>query len=324
MNKKLTAGIVSGVVLAAAIGCIFESKEEQQATVSYTQKQEEKIPQTTEKQNIKPKQIKQKADLYSSTVYDLPLISIVEISKASQPAKKAIDSTLEASQGFYLLKRNNNGKIIAILQNPVQTSNTFNRHDLQFAEISDDGNIIYHTAGYPGIEGETANAVDEKEDKWVFDRSEEPFKPLKHTAFDENGKIKFTEEWNYDSDEPVKYEMKDAQGKVVSILKETFTGDSYYTKDHIFYDNDGNTVMHISASYDGANISKFTYYNTEDKDNNITIMSEYSDDGLKFKEKIYDQNYTLTNTVTTDYDENGRKSVAVWNPEGQKIEDISS
>lgn len=274
------------------------------------------------KEVIQPQEIKKTYDLYSSSAYDLPLFSIVEISKLPNTIKIVVDKLLEASQGFYLLRKDDD-KILIILQNPVNTSNTFSRHDLQFVEIDSDGKLTYHNAGYQGIEGETFNIIEQTNEEWLFDESTEPHKPLKHTVYNEKGKVKFTELWNYDETEPIKYQMKDSHKKVVSILKESQDNDSNLRKEHVFYDNEGNTKMSLTVNYDGANISRVTFYNAHESIDSISVISEY-ENGLKTKELIYNESYELINRIISEYIDGERKKIKVFNNEDILISEISS
>lgn len=269
-----------------------------------------------------PKVVKKTYDLYSSTPYELSLYSIMEISKLPVEVKKAIDSLLESSQGFYLLKFEEN-KVLVILQNPVAVSNTFIRHDLQFAEIFLDGKIVYHNAGYCGFDGESLGIYETNEEDWIFDDSSEVARPLKHTVFNEKGKIKFIESWNYDEKEPIKYQMKNAHKKVISILKESQDNDSNLRKEHVFYDNDGNIKMSLSVNYEGANISRCTFYNSHDSVDSISVFGEYSG-GLKTKELIYNEEYELINTLTAEYEDGVRKTITLFDKDGNEINKISS
>ena len=272
------------------------------------------IPKQTNKEKI--------TDLYSSTPYDIPLFSVVEISKQPLIIQKAIKNILEDSQGFYLLKKEND-KIVILLQNPITHTDTYARHELQFAEVDMQGNIHYRTAGYNGVDGEISNTDESQSDEWEFDESTEPKRPLTHTAYDEHGHIKYIEKWNYNEDEPIKYEMKNADEKVLSVLRETQDNDSNYRKEHVFYDNNGTTKMSLSVNYDGANISRMTFYNSENQLDSMSIISEY-DNGLKTKELIYNNDYELVNTVTSDYSDGERKNIKVFDSKGNEIDKISS
>ena len=321
VNKNSFLWIFLAVVIVATGACMF-----------CLNRSGEKILNSVENQDKKPVQIKSqteqkepeiKSDLYSNTPYNLPLISIVDISKLPPKIKQSVDEILETAQGFYYLKYNDHNKEVdIILQNPVSEGDTYSRHNLEFAHISSDGNITYKRKGYTGEDGETANAVTSDGDFWEFDTSVEPNRPLKHIVYEKKNKIKFEETWNYDEKEPVKYEMKDGKGKTISIMKETVENESNFRKEHIFYDHEGNTEMSVSANYDGAEISRFTYYNA-DKNDGITIISEISD-GTKNKEQIYNKDYELQATVVADYKDGVREDIKLMDKDGKEVEKLSN
>ncbi len=323
MSKKRIALTVLIIVLAALAGAYFfyDKKSPDTAKTEPAAVQKDKTAVSAKQTPVKQVEpepvkfippVKKSYDLYSATPYDLPLYSIMEISSLSDNMKKLIDRILEDAQGFYLLKTNE-GTILIILQNPINSGNTYSRHDLEFVEITPDGNTLYTFGGYAGEENEIANAVSaqnkgkNKTDEWKFDKSTEPYRPVKHIKYDEEGNVKFTEVWNYSSDDNIKYEMKDGDNNVLSILKETLEGDTNYRKEHIFYDREGNVKMSITVNFDGADITRFTYYTPDDS---ISIMSEYTD-GLKTKESVYNKDYQLVNILTAEYENGERTSITL-------------
>lgn len=307
-NKKSTACLL-GMLLIAACGYFCFSDEQEEPEI-VQQKVPEKTdnPRTMIKKAELPKPVKvEKHDLYSTA--DLPLQAIVEISKLPHTSKEIADNILEESQGFYLLKTESNNGFFAILETPINDVKTYPRHNLEFAKVSELGEVNF----------EDLDKISENEsDKWKFDKSETP-RPLKHIIYDEKGKVKFTEIWNYDDNEPVKYELRNSENKPVSILKETLEGDTNYRKEHIFYDENGNTKKKFSINYDGANISRLTYFDSENMEDSITIISEYSGNGVKTKESVYNSNYELVNTIVSDYEDNERKSIQVLDKDGKEI-----
>ena len=180
---------------------------------------EENKPTTESIQNVAKKvsNIEKKCDLYTYSLYDLPLFSIIKIAKLSDFMKTSVDEILKESQGFYFLTNTEKGVLI-ILQNPIKMNDTYSRHDLQFVEILFNGEVLYHTAGYSGADGENLSDYKTDVDKWFYDNSSGVKKPIKHISYDENNKIKFIETWNYEETEPIKYEMVDSMKKTMSVL----------------------------------------------------------------------------------------------------------
>lgn len=315
--KKIVMFFFCVVLILGIVFCFFIEKQVGSKKVEVTSENK-----PTEVHIASPKALEKRYDLYSETPYDLPLMSIYEISKLPLEIKKVIDEVLEISQGFYVLKIFDD-KVLILLQNPVMVNNTYPRHDLQYIEILKNGNKVFHNAGYTGEDGETFVSLESKNGEWYFEKSIEPLRPVKHVMRDEKGKIKFTEYWNYEENEPWKYQMKDEKGKIVSILKEIQETDSNYRREHIFYDNDGNISMSVTINYDGANISRFTYYNSHQSLESISIISEYLD-GLKVKEQIYNQDYKLVNTFVSSYENNERTSIELFDSNGEFQTKISS
>lgn len=322
-NKKFIIGTICGVL---AIGVIYGLyRHTTHKTVQSHAVTQDTAVSLPAKPPLKPvvttpaEEEKIHFDLYSSTPYDMPLYSIMQISQLSPKAKKTVDKIFEEAQGFYFLKYDKSkNKTFVILQNPISKENTYSRHDIEIAEISEDGTNTLHKVGYTGQHGEVTNPQ-ENHDEWTFDESSNP---LKHIAFDDNGDVKFYEIWNYGSNEPVKYEMKDSNGKLISIIKESGEGESNFRREHVFYDNDGKTKMRISVNYDGANISRFTYYDSADDIDSVSIMSEYDENGTKIGEKIYNENYELLNSLKSEYKDGTRTSIHLYNESGKEINKI--
>ena len=324
--KKIVIG-VSGAILVSAAALFFlmdktitEQKQDVSNAIAVAQKKTTQAP--------KPEK---KYDLYSSTPYDLPLSSIVDISKFSPVLKKEIDNLLEMSQGFYYLKKEGVNRAFIILQNSITDNDVYPRHNVEFVEIylNEDNEVVknIYPPSFNGISGETINAIEDansKPDIWKFDKTIEPYRPLKHSAYDENGKLKFTEYWNYSDDSEVKYQIKDRKNKSVSILKETLADNSNLRREHIFYGSDGVVEMSLSANYDGANISRFTYYNSLNADDCVIIISEFDEDGNKNKESIYSSDYQLQKIIKVEYIDGVRKKISVFDNEHKLLDEISS
>ncbi len=318
-NKRIFLGIGLLCAIAGAVG-IFLIEHEPALKPQAEIKTVKKPLSVSAQQPVKKEEVFTKTDLYSNTPYYLPFISISEISKLPPALKKKTDELLENSQGFYYLKINNKtGDTAVILQNPAKINNNYTRHGLQIATISKEGVVTYENIGYSGDEGEIGNAWEKKTDSWEFDTSTEPYRPLKHSTFDKRKKVMYTEIWNYEESEPIKYQMKDSKGKVVSILKEAVDDNANYSREHIFYDENGNIIKSLSANYEGADIKWFTYYDSENPDRNVTIESVY-DNGLKVAEKVYNQEFKLEYDLKAEYTDGERTKITLLNSEGKLLE----
>lgn len=324
--KHLLVGVLGASLVISAVVFTMSNK-----TIEKVSNEEIKVEKTAKKVVSQPKKVEKKYDLYSETPYDLPLFSIVEISKLPSSLKKEIDNLLEQSQGFYYLKKDNENRVFIILQNPITQANTYQRHNLEFVELSlnNDGSInknIYPIS-FAGIDGEINNAIDDansKPDIWKFDKAIEPYRPLKHSFYDEKGKLKFTELWNYSENDNVKYQMKNSKNKLISILKEITDNDTNYRKEHIFYSDDGTVEMSLSANYDGANVSRFTYYNLLNNEDSVIIISEFDENGNKTKESIYSNDYQLLKIIKVELENNVRKEISVYDNEHKLLDKISA
>lgn len=325
-NKRIILIISLLAIIAGLIG-VFLIEREFQSDNSNTR---EAVTKKTD-YNDKPSQKTQKpqtikADLYSDSLYNLPLVSIAELSNITPSVKQKVYEILENSQGCYYLEQNPETKeIFIILLNPAEgTGDKYIRHNLQTAKIDSNGHVTYTNIGYNGQDGEIENAVvQSKTEDWIFDESVEPYRPLKHIVYDKKKKVLYSETWNYDESEPVKYEMKNSENNVISVMKESSTDASQYRQEHIFYNNEGHTVKSLVANYDGADIKWFTYYDAERPAESITIESGY-DNGLKTTEKIYDNEYKLVKTLNANYKDGTRTNLQVFDSEGNEILDFEN
>ncbi len=322
--KRLVVGLSCGVLVLAVSLFFVLDKTAKNLTV------ETKPQKSVTKQAPAVKQ-EPKFDLYSTSLYDMPLVSIMHISKLPIKVKRYVDSVLENAQGFYYLDFNEEDKIVKIfLQNPINEGKIYSRHGLQVLTltINDDGNFTQEITniGYNGEENEIENAVDEnnnKYDVWTFDKSIEPYLPLKHKKYNEKGKILFTEKWNYAPDSEIKYQIKNSKNKTISILKESLEDSINLRREHIFYDEDGKISTSITINFDGANITRFMYYNSQTPQESLVIICEYSD-GVKVGETIYNQNYQPVKVMKMEYNEGVRKTLRMFDANNSEIAKISS
>lgn len=317
MKKKILYGcIVSGLAVIIAGISLFLVKEEQtqipeQTKETKTVKQTPTVKQETVQEKNTEIQEKSSFNPNKYSQYEIPLISINEISKLSEKSKTALENLMEKSQGAYFIKYNPEKKdTVLLLQNLNLKENKYLRHNLQYVHISDNGEVKIFEAGYSGEDGEISNAVNQTDDVWEFDESIEPPRPLKHVAFDDNGKISFMEYWNYSDDNEIKYEMKDKKGKTISVLKELQNDENNFRREHVFYDDKGKTSVSISESYVGADLKHFSFY--DETADSIIIESEFKD-GIKTEEKIYNKNFEQVKTVKPEYKDGELKSIQVLN-----------
>ena len=326
VEKKIVVGI-SFAVLATALTfiCQLNFKKDIEETKPV---QIQKIQQKTIPTPVKPP--KNIADMYNSTVYDLPLFSIAQISTMPKALKEVVDKSLEEAQGFYLLNYNKDEqKVFIILQNQLSVADAYPRHNLEFMELylnSEDGKVLknLYSPAYLGQANESffaAYSVHGSEEAWVLDDKSEVKRPLKHTYYDPKGKVKIQEIWNYDENKDIKYQLKGSSKNVISMLKEYKQGEDGLRKEHLFYDADGNLIISLTINYEGANITRIMYFDKHNTDECMSIIAYYSE-GMKTKEEIYGNDYKLKNTVEAEYKDGERQKIKLLNSAGELVTEI--
>ena len=315
-KKLLACSVLCGfIIIGCGLAVIFKDKTEKTPVSEVTEK---KIKQEPVKEEIKvtppapvqkpaPKEIVKKADLFSDNTI-LPLSAITEIANLPSGIQDDIRKLIENSNLYYL-KRKPDGVFMIVGSSGDEK---YMRHDIKFVEINPEGVQKITNIG---------QEVSDEDGDWDF--NEDSGLPLKHIKYDEDGDIEYTEIWNYSDEEPVKYEMKNGDGKILSIKKETPDGDTKIRSEHLVYDEDGNTRVNVSASYEGPDITRFTYYNSENPQDGVTLMSEYND-GLKTKETVYSSDYKLQNTYNAGYKDGERVTIKVLDSSNNKVEEIIS
>ena len=239
----------------------------------------------------------------------LPLSAITAIADLPSGVKNAINGVINSSDGIYMLKRTQ-GKVLLVVDNQKSI-----RHGIEFVEIStQNGQQKVTTLGY------LDKMKDSNNENWTYDNEN---RPVKHIIYDKEGDVSYIETWNYSDSSPIKYEIKDKDGKVVSIKKESLDNDSNDLRvDHITYDSDGNTKVKVSATYEGADIKRFTYYNADKLNDSASVFGEYQD-GKKVKETVYSSNLKVKNVYSSEYDENGdRTGIKVFDNKNNEVEEI--
>ena len=235
---------------------------------------------------------------------ELPLSAITELSALPHNIQNVVYD-ISKNGNIYMIQKNHN-KLLIIADNPENI-----RHSIEFTEVSlSNGHKIKTTLGY------NDTMKDSQNDIWEYNH--ETGQPIRHTKYNSDGDMEFVEIWNYAPDEPIKYEMKNADGKVISMRKETLKDGTDLRIEHLLYDRDGNTQINVSATYDGADIKRFTYYNAEKINESGSIFSEYSD-GQKTKETVYTSDLKVKNTYTSNYKDGNRDEIIKWDNQNKEI-----
>ena len=278
-------------------------------------KSKENLKNSSSKQNLKKVSIEKSDDFIKKTDIGssdspLPLSAITIISSLSDSVKDKVNA-ISQTKNIYLLQKNNDKLLIV-------TDNSDNiRHGIEFNEINiSNGHQTTTILGY------SDKMQDSDNDKWEYDQNTKL--PLKHIKYNSEGDMEFIEVWNYDKDEPIKYEMKDADGNVISLRKETLDDDSSLRVEHLIYDKNGNTKVNVSATYDGNDVKRFTYYNADKKSEGGAVYSEYSEEGFKTKETVYNSGLKIINSYTSQYNDGDRENIIMYDDKNNEIKKFES
>lgn len=320
MRKKVIGGIIIGVVAVACLTALITSKETKEEDKTLPQKDVKQIEKSEPKQikKVAPQKNEQKikdnkikSDLYKGVPDSLlPLSAISEIASLNGNLHKTIKELVDNSTGVLYAKRNGN-KLLMVVENPDD-----NRHGLEFIEISADGK--HEKIGFLLSKYSESNTDD---DLWEYETEEEVKRPVKHTKFNSDGEVEFVETWNYSSDEPIKYELKNKEDKVISLVKETIDENNSMRQEHLIYDKDGKTKLNLTVNYDGADLTRFTYYNADKQEESGSLFSEFKD-GIKTKETVYTSDYKVKNVYVPKYKDNERSEIQVLDNENQEVKSI--
>ena len=332
MNKKKVLSVVVVAVVAIFCSLYFTNKKEEsdiQTNIGVnnkeiTQKSQDKnidkkhakaekkdIVKTDIDSQVLNKEIIKKEDKYLTitNMYNdipssaLPLSAISLISECSDDVQSSILKIAETNNIYMIQPKKN--KLLVISDNPSNI-----RHSVEFTEISiNNSQQIKTTFGY------NDKIKDSDNEKWEYNDLKQP---TKHTKYNKDGDIEFVEVWNYDSNEPIKYEMKDAEGKVISLRKETLENGTDLRIEHLLYDKNGKTQMNVSATFEGEDLKRFTYYNADKPNESGSIFSDYSN-GLKTKETVYTTDLKVKNSYTSDYKDDNRENIIKWDNKNQEV-----
>ncbi len=271
----------------------------------------EEIKSSEINQEVEKKQLSEdnkkvrKVNLYTTD----SLVPLSTISVISSLPKNIQDKVLQISQtnNIYMAKRKHD-KLLIIADNPDNI-----RHCVEFIEISlKNGHQITTTLGY------NDKMKDSDNDIWEYDETTK--QPVRHSKYNSEGDLEFVETWSYGS-EPVKYEMKDSEGHVLSMRKETLDGGTNLRIEHLVYDKSGNTKINVSTMYEGADVKRFTYYNADKPSDGGSVFSEFND-GLKTKETVYSNDLKVINSYTSEYKNGERKDITVWDNNNKEVEKL--
>lgn len=324
MKKAVFVGILSAA--AVCLLAFFVNKESQtdssspntavekqsapqkQAAVQKEETEEEKQPE----EPLLPKEIIKHAEMYSSISNNqLPLSGIKLLAELPEDVREEIEDIIDSSKNIYMLKKFDN-KLLLLVENPSDS-----RHNIDLKEISLESEAVKNTPFSLHIAGdETENDI------WEYEDNDDTKRPVKHIKHDGENNIEYTEFWNYSADEPVKYEMRDSENRVVSIKKETIDNETSLREEHILYNIDGSTKQSVSISYSGPEITRFTYYNSEKPEEGISIFSDYGADGNKIKETVYTPDFKPVNTYEPIYKDGVRSGIRVLDSQNREIEKI--
>lgn len=320
MRKNVIGGIIIGVIAVACLTALITSKETKEEDKTLPQKDVKQIEKSEPKQikKVAPQKNEQKikdnkikSDLYKGVPDSLlPLSAISEIASLNGNLHKTIKELVDNSTGVLYAKRNGN-KLLMVVENPDD-----NRHGLEFIEISADGK--HEKIGFLLSKYSESNTDD---DLWEYETEEEVKRPVKHTKFNSDGEVEFVETWNYSSDEPIKYELKNKEDKVISLVKETIDENNSMRQEHLIYDKDGKTKLNLTVNYDGADLTRFTYYNADKQEESGSLFSEFKD-GIKTKETVYTSDYKVKNVYVPKYKDNERSEIQVLDNENQEVKSI--
>ena len=245
-------------------------------------------------------------------LYDLdasssvPLSTIGIMSSLPENIQHKISDIAQSNNIFMTVKSRDN--IIVITDNPNNI-----RHSVEFNEISlKNGHQVKTTLGYNDKINDSDNDI------WEYDETTK--QPIRHSKYNKDGDIEFVENWYYD-DSPIKYVMKDAEGHVISMRKETIDGGTNLRVEHLLYDKAGNTKINVSATYEGADVKRFTYYNADKPSEGGSVFTEYND-GLKTKEILYSNDLKVINSYTSEYKNGEREQLTIWDNNNREVQKL--
>lgn len=290
-----------------------DKSEEQPETETEETNDENIQEQETNIENENPEQTKNKTVSALISSYNIPISAIAEISDMNKSVQDSVMKIAENTNSILMAKKINN-KLFVVAEN---LSNI--RHGIDFIEVSPiNGHLSTSTLGY------NDKIKDSDNDKWEYLQDTEIQLPVKHIKYNSDGDAEFIEEWNYDTNDSLKYQMKTPDGKIITMRKETIDDNNNNLRvEHIVYDKSGNTKISVITSYEGADLKRFTYYNADKPNESASVYSEY-DNGLKIKETVLSSSLKVQNSYTADYINGVRTTVTVFDNNNNEVKQISA
>ncbi len=329
MKKSVFVGILyAAVVAACCVGFVINKNTNSSPSpssiavqdnppvqkVSNVSPKKPEVKEDIQAEPVLPKEVIKYGDMYSSLSNNqLPLSGISVLVDLPEEAREEVENVIESSKNIFMLKRIDK-EILLLVENPSDS-----RHNLDLKEISLKNVVVKNLPFSSHIAGDET-----ERDIWEYEDNDDTKRPVKHIKYDDESNIEYTEFWNYSSDEPVKYEIRDGEDRVISIKKETIDNETSLREEHIFYNKDGSTNRSVSITYSGPDIIRFTYYNSENPNEGISIFSNYGEDGSKIKETVYTPDFKVVNVYEAMYKDGVRTGIKVFDKENREVEKILS
>lgn len=332
MDKKkyIAGGVVIAVAAAIAGGLLItknqeeqpehqtvkqEVKKEKPAKIRHASKSDKQVKQSdisTEEENVqevKDEKVK-RAFMYENYPASMvPLSGITALTDLSPTANAAVSKIFDKSNNIYMINRSGH-KLFMVVENPENI-----RHGVEFIELDTrNGHQTNTSLGY------NSKMQDSDNETWEYDKNSEEQLPTRHAKYNKDGDVEFVEFWYYNNS-PVKYEMRDGEGNVISIKKETLDNDTNMRVEHVVYDKSGKTKINVTAAFEGDDIKRFTYYNADKPAESASVFGDY-EDGNKVQETVYTSDLKVKNVYKADYENGIRKDITVFDNKDNEIEKV--
>lgn len=294
--------MVTGVYL------LFNNKTSE-IPVETTKTVEPQQPKTEgiKKTYTKPIQKETKKEiLYTPQNALLSLYAVSEISKLPKEIQEKINN-IEKNNVILSVLKNDKEHFVLISENP----NNYQGHEIEIVNINKNN-------GEVETKQVLQNPNISNNDEWEYDELTK--NPLKHVNKDDEGNLIYTEVWFYDDSNPIKYEKKNADDKIIAVKKETIDSETKYRSEHIIYDSEGNINKNISMRYDGNELVGFTYYDSDHPNNGQTVIGELDENGQKSAEIVYSSDYKFKNKYSAEYKNGIIESIKVYNNKDKELQ----